>query len=135
MTKEEILELEPGREIDCLIAEKIMGWKVIEGSYINSVYIVGDDDYKEIGSCNFSTDISAAWEVVEKMKELHYDTAELYRFTDNKWLVKFVCSYGPCPYHNNPENTWHGSSVTAQTAPEAICKAALLAVQEVMNKK
>jgi len=79
--------MKAGREMDALIAEKVMGWKDIrcdQGG--NLPYGVPDDDFnsdvdehKKHGNCGFpmeyhrepipmySHDISAAWEVVEKM--------------------------------------------------------------------
>jgi hypothetical protein len=134
MTKKEILAMKPGRELDIIVAEEVFHVK-IEGD------IVTDDDFGLNGDFlydketqnplkYYSTDISYAWEVVEKMRELHYESAELYRFNHGEWLVKFVCNYGPCPYHNNPKHNWHGSSAQCQTVPEAICKAALLSTLE-----
>ena len=45
--------MKPGRELDELVAKKVMGYK-----------------YKVL---EYSTDIAAAWEVVEKMKDNGYE--------------------------------------------------------------
>lgn len=59
--------MEAGRELDALVAEKIMGWSNChrEGDwgYFGRPF-GGPTDFR---IPNYSTDISAAWEVMEKM--------------------------------------------------------------------
>jgi len=98
MTRDEILAMKPGRELDALIAEKVMGW---------SWGIIGD----LIPA--YSTDISAAWEVVEEMG----DCLHLRQHGEQGEWEAWFCGY--------PNSKAHG-----ETAPEAICKAALLAVMD-----
>lgn len=104
LTREIVLAEPPGKRLDSWIAEKVMGW---------SWGIIGD----LIPA--YSTDIAAAWEVVEKMFE--YGGCEIGCYgskSGGKWFEVVVI-------------TTNGEvKVTAHTAHEAICKAALLAVLE-----
>lgn len=83
--------LKPGRELDALVAEKVMGGELRP----------------------YSTDISAAWEVVEKYK---WAEPEL-RYSDEQhcWVFSLHKASG---YPNE----------CGDTAPHAICLAALRAV-------
>jgi hypothetical protein len=78
-------EMEAGRELDALVAERVMGWKFIplpkrnrSGLCINCGRAVWDDPRNrqtELGICNeedcrYSTDIAAAWLVEERIAEL-----------------------------------------------------------------
>lgn len=85
-------EMSP-RERDVLVAEKVMGW----------TYLVP----------RYTTDISVAWEVVEKWR-----LYEVHKVGD--WYT--VWFYGIHP------NTSDYAEASAPTASEAICKAALKAV-------
>jgi hypothetical protein len=70
-----------------------------------------------------STDISAAWAVVEKIKENPYLYPQII------WSHSWVCKI----WRNNPnDNEDFGwlAEVYAPTAPEAICRAGLAAVSE-----
>lgn len=97
MNREQVLAMKPGRELDLLIAEKIIGW----GKYEALNYIPN----------KYSTDIAAAWEIAKKINDcLHLKE----HGAKGNWEAYF-CGY-------------QISKVDADTAPEAICKAALLAV-------
>jgi len=131
VTREEILALEPGRELDALVAEKVMGWTEVEcfGVINNRVknpptpgceVIIARGRNRgrslRIIPC-YSTDISAAWEVVEKLKETY--GVEVYTDLDMSACRLFdELTYLPA------------EEVISNTAPEAICKAALIAVME-----
>ena len=66
--------MEPGRELDALVAEKVMGWKLIDRKSAGwgdgpPVWATGDESWD--GSPTFqdfrpSVAIRHAWEVVEK---------------------------------------------------------------------
>ena len=102
------------RELDALVAERVMGCRVAwnaapycDCSVDRPHDIATDDDTFELPL--YSTDIAAAWEVVEK----------IIARGNNVW----VGFYG---------NTWHMhftedalSQYPADTAPKAICLAAL----------
>jgi hypothetical protein len=106
--RDEILAMEPGRELDALVAEKVMGLKSIApNSAMDGEYPVWIPAY--------SIDIAAAWQVVERMGR----TWDMYlsRHYSGRWTCTF-------DRHGNYLET----TVKAGSAPEAICKAALLAV-------
>ena len=91
MTREEILRMKPGRELDELVMCEVMKE--------NFFY----------GPSHYSTNIEAAWQLVLRVtSNMNFEIGYLH----NKWF----CSIN---------NKW---PVEAETAPEAICKSALLAV-------
>ena len=104
-----IRNMEPGPELDILVAEKVLG-------------LIKDDVDRNLFKAaprRYSTDISAAWELVEKM--LERGGCEIGCYADKsggKWFEVNVITM-------NGEVT-----VTAHTVSEAICKAALLAVMD-----
>jgi hypothetical protein len=111
----------PGRELDAVIAEKVMGWtrlshpygeqthKTLDGRTILADFLSAPDGMK---LPHYSTDISAAWEVVEKLRELG-------------WYLAI---------HSDPKRGYFatipradGIQIESETAPHAICLAALKA--------
>lgn len=141
MTREEILNMPAGREMDVLIAEKVMQldhyehrWeadgecekcKCVTDFHSGRIYL----NYKKIDyrDCTnpdpYSTDISAAWEVVDEIKDkwgmvnLEYShDKELDPPDADKWSVYFDIDFDD------------SFMAFADTAPLAICRAALLAV-------
>jgi hypothetical protein len=104
MTRDEILKMEAGREMDALVAEKIFN-----GQWL----------YKNIPENlpKFSASISAAWEVVERLIK-HNPLSLDYLVDENNvlgWQANFRMGY---------------NVAFAPTAPLAICRAALLAVMK-----
>lgn len=89
--------MKPGRELDLLVAEKIFGWSPSQV-------------YDKHSYLSYSTDISAAWEVVEKVKSEYSVTIDTCLEHEGKWLCTFA-------YHQ----------VEGDSAPHAICLAALKA--------
>lgn len=127
MTKEEIMEMEPGNVLNTLIAEKVMNWYVSEGEYSGKKYWNDENDYSPYAVADFkpSTDISAAWEVVEKVqKQLSLDFSlrrHIHQF-EMKWISHFYdIDIDPI-------------RVVSTTAAECICKSALIAVIERKNE-
>lgn len=131
MIPDEIDNLEAGPELDTLIAERVMGWVVGPEEYVHGHNMhVGSFERSWVGSkCDGrtwlvggfkpSTDIAAAWQVVEKLKgnpgddlkDWHWNP-EIVWLDDNRgWAVVF----------NEQE-------ASAPTAPLAICRAALRAI-------
>ena len=95
---------------DCEIAENLED----EGS--------GKDncpEWKMIDAEPYSTNISAAWEVVEKMREVGY----FIRLADQGEFIRGRF-YNP-DYLPVEKPSW----VEAETVPEAICKVALIAME------
>ena len=125
MTRDEILAMEAGPELDALVAEKVMGWQLTSAYQLGPAW-ARDIPWGELVLKNAvayyahewgpSTDIAPAWKVVEKMhKEYGIDVNGLAS-------GGFVCTiYGV-------DGHWRTYD---ETAPLAICRAALLAVMEV----
>ena len=111
MTRDEILNMEAGREMDALIAEKVMGLRVIRADWEPHNRGIKFDDFG-----NYSQDIAAAWEVVEKLR-LTITPNHCYPVVKARWCVDTELK--------GKNDIW---LVGAETAPLAICKAALLAV-------
>lgn len=118
-------ELTAGRELDALIAEKVMGWKLDYefADYVGAPTVPSlRDQYDEWGMLpELSTDISAAWQVVEKMSKAwdfavnRIDGLNSVSFkpdTGGKWITEY-----------------------GLTASEAICLAALKAVEATQKEK
>ena len=124
MTKEEILNMEPGLELDRLVAEWVMGWKEehIEDDrwHINAnFWCRGNEIGPQVQKWSPSTDIAAAWEVVEKLA--------------SQGIMVVIESQGPL---NNIYKVlfyrWGTNTIVGMAEGnicEAICRAALLAVQ------
>ncbi len=123
-----------GRELDALVAEKVMGltvklmydpgfidigpWEKVDG--------VSDPPDAIEGWCpvaDYSTSIAAAWEVWEKLIE-------------DGWYPDLITTYGPgektpiyrCELHRGWDGLDDHLVVCADTAPASICLAALAAV-------
>lgn len=105
-----------GNELDALIAEKVMGHEV-------SRY--GDTDawYDEQGHWikPYSTDIAAAWQVVNKIA----DSRDPHWFSIDRWYGTWVAGWR-CGDSAPDDPSWE-LEMTADTAPLAICLAALKA--------
>jgi len=116
--------LQPGPELDALVAEKVMGWEyVIDGEGTGWVdkateqFVTGynndDPSQPEIAPPPFSTSIAAAWEVVEKLKSDNR-TIDISSATPGWRAIIDEC------------HDWK-VEVRAETAPRAICLAAMKA--------
>lgn len=144
-------DLKPGRELDALIAEKVMGltleteigFKFIEDgkekqSWGNSPEYtrMKCENYKELGlyaelieqkiAPHYSTDISAAWEVVEKLTEQfseHEVVVQQDKSSGHKvrWWVTFS--------GNRMSELGKPLWSVYDSLPMAICLAALKAVE------
>lgn len=130
MTPDEIAAMPAGREMDARVAETVMGWLVVEGGgedwYERLVtrwpclvmFPAGNvclhrSEYGESESWKPSTDIAAAWEVVEHLQKSGW------------WLLL------TSPRKSTPLWTAVLPGLVyseSETAPLAICRAALLAV-------
>lgn len=118
--EEAVTDLTAGPELDRLVAVGPMGWKPLraegrrwvreDGTETN--YIVGGHD---LGFCP-STNIAHAWEVVEKLKHIGIGF-QVQSCGARGWLA--VCG-----------SALSGASGFCDTAPHAICLAALKAVGE-----
>ncbi len=117
--------MKAGRELDALVAEKVMGWKVLSHwDADGGIKHLVDHNQCEVRPAEFkpySTDISAAWEVVEKLQSEGFHAC-VHRYVQKNphWGAQFdkedldvIC--GP-------------TQGAAPTAPHAICLAALKTV-------
>ncbi len=115
-------DLQPGPELDALVAEKVMGWKSRKS--VGLATHEGDNLWIRPDNCAaglrvYSTDISAAWEVVEKIKSIikrNFFFELLYTPERPHWYAVFSST--------KPERRY---SADGRTAPHAICLAALKA--------
>ena len=122
MNRKEILEMPAGREMDALIAEKVIGWRIDElTAYSPSGSSCARHPKGDWWLNYYSTNMDAAWEIVEKFVSKGYGV-HVYRHGD--WNDK------------NGKRYWQSYMdfrfpiVDADTAPLAICRAALLAVMD-----
>ena len=104
MTKEEILAMCPGLELNTKVAEEIMGRSVTKDDIFGYVERYIDEQGETVWDTlhPYSEDLSVAELVVKKMIDLGHD--------DAIYWADFGCG--------------------VYTEPEAICKAALLALLE-----
>lgn len=144
--------MKPGRELDALVAEKVMGLaKAVEDEKEFNRLVSKSDgnltvetikaakirlDYEPhmghmFGGFSFypkySTDIAAAWEVIEHIQKTQIrNVFSLFSPTDesNSWFAVF-------------EKKWHGHSLenfydwpNGESAPHAICLSALRVIKE-----
>ena len=115
-------ELKPGRELDALIAEKVMGIKLEKsqifdgpGYYCASTYIIIP---------TYSTDITFAWEVVEKMKKMLGCRFFIYDCHEDGTIEASFFASRVGGITEVPD----GMLATAKSIPHAICLAALRAM-------
>lgn len=109
----------PGPGLDTLIAERVVMSNKIDLAFVEAVDPVSKTvtiqtrfEYPP-----YSTDIRCAWEVVEKMKEKTNTFHLVYMPVDQTWDARFRVLK-----ETDPRDGWE------ETAPHAICLAALKAV-------
>lgn len=103
MTDEEISNISAGKELDALIAEKVFDNRGVTTAMFGNMNAVKP----------YSTDIATAWEIVEKL---------------NMAVLTPKCFYAGGEYQNIDQYTAEsgGWFESAETAPLAICRVALL---------
>lgn len=113
-------DMPAGREMDALVAEKVMGWHRLSFS---KCWISGaSKKERRIELWSPSTDISGAWEVVEKMREKGFIWSINYRNPVMSDL-KYMPYVGFWNYTNGkPYKQGHSD---ATEVPLAVCRAAL----------
>lgn len=120
------IDLKPGRELDALVAEKVMGWVYHPEWNKLAERVYGDEPglfyLRDRELPRYSENMSAVWEVVEKLNSLG-------------WLISIGNGYyrglgGKVAVQFKPENQNAHDIVIAETAPHAICLAALKAEGE-----
>lgn len=127
MTRDEILNMPAGREMDYLIATCIMGWKLamVQNGTYPSQYLVHQtlgrilpDDFDR-----YSTDLSTAFEVIQKMHEMKYKYTLHGHFMGSELQIATFD-------HQDWADANPLYKAVADSAPLAICRAALLAVMK-----
>ena len=111
-----------GRELDARVATKVMGWKeawpkyAYDGTPSGVLFGAGIDPHGcKIPLPHYSTDIAAAWEVVEKSRHgSHVEVAHGATSNAGKY-ARWRCKFGMQVF------------AEADSAPLAICLAALKA--------
>ena len=129
MTRDEILNMPAGREMDALIGEKIMGLHPNPKlcPYCRATMWVGKNRSR-CTDCNewryspykeYSSEIESAWEVVEGLcNETGCDVVKVCKRDPELLRGEWSCNFG------------RGFEAFGDTASLAICRAALLAVME-----
>ena len=112
-------ELKPGRALDAEVAKKVMG--------IDLTGARPDLPIRGIGCAPYSTDIAAAWEVVEKMIELGCPFVGVTHHAAGMWSANFD-EVGRFDFDIIPKDAKSGFH-RADTALHAICIAALKATE------
>lgn len=102
MNKQEVLNLKPGKELDLLVAEKVLNIEFGENKEPNADY---------------STDPREIWRIIESLA----DRGFIYTISNSD--NKHTCSFDNLSTHRR-------FIVHADTLIEAVCKAAILAVEE-----
>jgi hypothetical protein len=108
MTRDEILNLEAGREMDALVADEIMP-ELIE--------------YRGRFANEYSTDIRAAFEVFDVLRKKFWSTSITQWDHSDKVLIE-------CEYRTGHGEPRKHLDVYADTVPLAICRAALITTLE-----
>jgi hypothetical protein len=117
------MSIDAGRELDAMVAEKVMELRVFRDCGFQGNHVIVDGGEIIIGEVpRYSEDIAAAWQVVEKI-ETH------------GWYVGVGwCNgkYGPekrgwCYIGGHGDDGAHVGGANAATAPHAICLAGLKA--------
>lgn len=109
--------MKPGRELDQLIAKKVFGLDLP----ISIVYFPGETP-ASVELCPFySTDIASAWLVLETINPVSIERTMLVS-GKIQWTVLFCNPRLPEP------KSYYDGRVTAESAPHAICLAALRAL-------
>lgn len=125
----DIDEMPAGRELDALVAEKVMGYSVYRdpaGYMYRFVLVPQNAGPDNPPFCDtqlelvqpFSTDIAAAWQVVTKMRERDY------------WVFMGIFpSYSYVLFTEDKSPLEYRADTGVNEVPLAICRAALKAVE------
>jgi hypothetical protein len=132
LTEEQIKNIPAGKETDVLIAEKVMGlvpcdnWYLQQITSIGPIFIRNQNSCKHDGKCypkeyipEYSTNISAAWGIVDKLWSRFNFAINRMDMYDGDYIASVMAFNS---------NEW--KSAHANIAPLAICRAALLTLSE-----
>ena len=115
-------DMKAGRELDALVAERVMGMKTSPHSFIHNngvtePYKVTEYYADGIRCKDYSTSIAAAWLVVEKMEE-SLNGINIRSVVPSSFPTYYIVHFGD-----------ERRRVTEFTLPLAICRAALKATE------
>lgn len=119
------IAMEAGRELDALIAEKVMGWSYKPyynggGEWVKDGRKVAFGGFDGGSLPRYSTDIAAAWLVVEKMGNWHG-----FDFLVQMLQPRGSNTYEAGWYEQDYDGFQPRATGDADTVPLAICLAAL----------
>lgn len=147
MTPEEIDKLEAGRELDALVAEKVMGLVMLEETYQTWETFDGwtmqapetfnywapselppeERMFLKRKHPYFSRSIAAAWQVVEKLK---FDPRSPDWDGERDFAIHFNGNVWKAGYYDSGYDNCFDFHAEAKTAPLSICRFALKVVLE-----
>lgn len=150
----DIDKMPAGREMDALVAEKVMGHAICEHSRTKSTAQSSGIAMCGVRECKgelhyeylprYSTDIAAAWEVVEKLQRDDFTVVVSANHSSNYQACMifkgFAASYGPADaflYLGKTEemSVAFGEKppvrVAEETVPLSICRAALKVISQI----
>ena len=118
MNRDDILKMEAGPELDALVAEHVMGW---EWRNLSCGWLgVGTNEFIPSETWAPSTDMAAAWMVLEVLRNMFFSTKII--MWDHTESVVIICR----PRQGHDE-CLPDLEVEARTLPLAICRATLFA--------
>lgn len=129
MTRDEILSMPAGCEMDALIADKVMGWERVGIDGWKTQYGLRTIELTSYGSFHPSTDVAAAWEVVERIREKQTEIRirGMEWYDGGGWIVEIMDILSKkVQYKSYVEVT--GPKRGIPNVCLAICRAGLLAV-------
>lgn len=118
-------QMPAGARMDAEIARRVFGYRafVDEVGAHQYPYPDGVSEWAPY----YSSKIRDAWLVVDHLLADGWFVA-VHAYSTGA-TADVTCVHGPCERHGNPEHTWHGvTGVEGATVPEALCRAALLAI-------
>jgi len=116
MISDEITAMKSGKELNIKVAEIVMQCRFLKDEIFGDMEIYPNSVYGPLQP--YSEDISAAWQVMKKLQG--YNPRIEFNIYSRKWEAAF----------SNKAANFSFPLASADTAPEAICKAAILAVLE-----
>lgn len=115
MKRDEIVALNPGRELDAIIGRNLFGYRLCSVQDVEDYHFFhGKGDVEAYSPLpHYSTDVAAAWEVINMLdKDRHYIEVHTDETMDNRWWCR-VSGF---------------TKAMGRTGAESICKAALFAI-------